>query len=183
MSVFLGWMPGEDAKPTFAALRQQVAPALPADAPRHDWRTPGQWHMTLFHLGEAITDDARERLSAHVAAHAATTTCLETRIDGVQYWPDANVLVAKLAGTPALMTLFEYLEVAASSLGFPREKRKPNPHVTLAYLPRGSAMPRIPVEIENGATVAIERIDLLQTVRDGYRSLAGWPLRTAGIGA
>ena len=42
MSVFLGWMPDAATQAALAGLREQVAAALPAGAPRHDWRTPAQ---------------------------------------------------------------------------------------------------------------------------------------------
>ena len=54
MSVFLGWMPDAATQAVLAELQERIGGALPADAPRHDWRKPAQWHMTLRYLGEAI---------------------------------------------------------------------------------------------------------------------------------
>ena len=62
MSVFLGWMPDAATQAALADLQQDVRAALPADAPRHDWRTPAQWHMTLRYLGESIDDAQRMRI-------------------------------------------------------------------------------------------------------------------------
>ena len=54
MSVFLGWMPDAATQAALANLQQRIRAALPANAPRHDWRRPAQWHMTLRYLGESI---------------------------------------------------------------------------------------------------------------------------------
>ena len=59
MSVFLGWMPDAATQAALANLQQRIRAALPANAPRHDWRRPAQWHMTLRYLGESI--DALQR--------------------------------------------------------------------------------------------------------------------------
>lgn len=56
MSVFLGWMPDAAAQAALATLQQGIRATLPADAPRHDWRKPAQWHMTLRHLGDSLID-------------------------------------------------------------------------------------------------------------------------------
>ena len=53
MGVFLGWMPDAAAQAALANLRDRLRAALPADAPRHDWRLPAQWHATLRYLGDS----------------------------------------------------------------------------------------------------------------------------------
>lgn len=178
MSVFLGWMPDEGQAQAFADLRHALASALPADAPRHAWRTPRQWHVTLFHLGEDLAAETLPALAPAMAA-MADRPCIATRFDGAQYWPGAQVLVAKLAQTDALMALFRDIAQAATGLGFLADKRKPNPHATLAYLPRGSRPPVLPdASLQATQPLRIDRIQLLQTIPGAYETLDAWPLRT-----
>ena len=47
MRVFLGWMPDAAVQAALADMQHRIREALPADAPRHDWRMPAQRHMTL----------------------------------------------------------------------------------------------------------------------------------------
>lgn len=178
MSVFLGWAPDTVQAQAFAGLRDNISSALPADAPRHDWRTPRQWHVTLFYLGERIEMASLPALSDAMQVRAGVPP-VDTRFEGAQYWPGARVLVAKLAQTDALMALFRDIAQAATGLGFLADKRKPNPHATLAYLPRGSRPPVLPdASLQATQPLRIDRIQLLRTVPGGYETLAAWPLGT-----
>ena len=109
MSVFLGWMPDAAAKAALVDLQQRIRAALPADAPRHDWRTPAQWHMTLRYLGEAIDDAQRARVEAAMEAFAVQTPAADASLVGAQYWPHARVLVAKIEASDALKLLLKQM--------------------------------------------------------------------------
>ena len=178
MGVFLGWMPDAAAQAALGDLRDRLRAALPADAPRHDWRMPAQWHATLRYLGESLQPAQRERLEAAMPALAAAPA-VAAGLAGAQYWLHARVLVARIQATDALKTLLAGLEAGMQACGFARERAQ-TPHVTLAYLPRGAQPPALPADA--GATAAlplrIDRIDLLQTAPGGYRTLASWPLQT-----
>ena len=175
MSVFLGWMPGAATQVALATLQHRIRAALPADAPRHDWRTLAQWHMTLRYLGERIDDAQRARIEAAMADLATNMSMADATIIGAQYWPHARVLVAKIDASDALKALLKQLETTAQSCGFAKERTQ-TAHVTLAYLPRGAQPPALP-DIAFAATpLHIERIALLQTTPGGYMSLASWPI-------
>ena len=174
MSVFLGWMPDAATQAALADLRLRAEAALPAGAPRHDWRKPAQWHMTLRYLGEHLDDPQRARIEAAMARRAARLAPVEATTAGPQYWPHARVLVARIEASPALKELLKQLEADAQASGFAKERAQ-TPHLTLAYLPRGAAPPVLG-GIDAGLPLRLGRIDLLQTVPGGYRTLAAWPL-------
>lgn len=181
MSVFLGWLPDDDATlDALARLRSRVSAALPADAPRHAWRGPRQWHMTLKYLGEDLPSPLQVSLERTMARLAADTAAVASRIDGAAYWPNARVLVARIAMTGPLAALFQHIDEDATALGIARETRKPSAHVTLAYLLRGSTPPRVDAApLACTQPLLIERIHLLRTAHGGYDTLAQWPLARA----
>ena len=174
MSVFLGWMPDAATQAALATLQQRIRAALPADAPRHDWRTPAQWHMTLRYLGESIDVVQRRRIDAAMETFVSGMASADAVLAGAQYWPHARVLVAKIDASDALKSLLKQLEAAMQGCGFVKE-RVQTAHVTLAYLPRGAQPPKLPDMATAAAPLHVDRISLLQTVPDGYMSLAAWP--------
>lgn len=177
MSVFLGWMPGEDALPAFAALQQAISSRLPADAPRHAWRNPRQWHMTVHHLGECLDPGIQARIDAAVVPALADTQPITCRFDGIQYWPHASVLVARIEASDALLDLFRRAAGAMHGLGFSADTRKPRPHATLAYLPRGAQAPAACAQPSEALqTVVVDRLQLLRTAQGRYDVLASWSL-------
>ena len=177
MSVFLGWMPGAATQAALADLQHRIRAALPTDAPRHDWRTPAQWHMTLRYLGESIDHAQRARIDASMADLAATTHAPDASIVGAQYWPHARVLVARIDAADALKALLKRLEAEAQACGFARERAQ-TAHITLAYLPRGVQPPALPDTGTVATPLRIDRFHLLQTVPGGYMSLQSWPLQS-----
>lgn len=174
MSVFLGWLPDAATQAALADLRLRVEAALPAGAPRHDWRRPAQWHMTLRYLGERIDEAQRTRIESAMTGFAAANGAADATIAGAQYWPHARVLVAKIDASPALKVLLKQLEAEAQASGFAKERAQ-TAHVTLAYLPRGAPPPVI-AGIDANVRLRIDKIDLLRTVPGSYDTLASWPL-------
>lgn len=175
MSVFLGWMPDAASRAALADLQRRIAGALPADAPRHDWRKPAQWHMTLRYLGNAIDDVQRKHIEAAASSIAAGTASAGATLAGAQYWPQARVLVAKIDPSPELQALLRQLEAAAQACGFARERAQ-TAHVTLAYLPHRVAPPPPPEPSLPATPLRVDRIHLLRTVPGGYMSLSSWPI-------
>lgn len=180
MSLFLGWMPDPEAQAALATLQQRIRAALPPDAPRHDWRKPAQWHMTLRYLGETIDATQRDQLEAAMVRFAAGSDPAAATLVGAQYWPHARVLVARILASESLTSLFKRLESAMRDCGFAKERTQ-TAHVTLAYLPRHAPMPA-PLDLGEAIHVPlrIERIDLLRTVPGAYESLASWQLPSSG---
>ena len=177
MSVFLGWMPDAAAKAALVDLQQRIRAALPANAPRHDWRRPAQWHMTLRYLGESIDEAQRARMDAAMQALASQTPSIAASLAGAQYWPHARVLVARIDAADALKALLKRLEAEAQACGFARERAQ-TAHITLAYLPRGVQPPALPDTGTVATPLRIDRFHLLQTVPGGYMSLQSWPLQS-----
>ena len=177
MSVFLGWMPDAATQAALATLQQRIRAALPADAPRHDWRRPAQWHMTLRYLGESIAEAQRARMDAAMQALASQTPSIAASLAGAQYWPHARVLVARIDAADALKALLKRLEAEAQACGFARERAQ-TAHITLAYRPRGVQPPALPDTGTVATPLRIDRFHLLQTVPGGYMSLQSWPLQS-----
>ena len=177
MSTFLGWMPDAATQAALANLQQRIRAALPANAPRHDWRRPAQWHMTLRYLGESIDEAQRARMDAAMQALASQTPSIAASLAGAQYWPHARVLVARIDAADALKALLKRLEAEAQACGFARERAQ-TAHITLAYLPRGVQPPALPDTGTVATPLRIDRFHLLQTVPGGYMSLQSWPLQS-----
>ena len=182
MSVFLGWMPDAATQAALADLQHRICVALPADAPRHDWRSPAQWHMTLRYLGESVDHAQRARIDALMADLAATTHAPDATIVGAQYWPHAKVLVAKIEASDALKTLLKQLEATMQDCGLAKERAQ-TAHLTLAYLPRGAQQPALPDTGFLASPLQIDRVHLLRTVPGAYISLASWPLASTATDA
>lgn len=181
MSVFLGWMPDAVTQATLGDLQYGIRAALPADAPRHDWRNPAQWHMTLRYLGESIDDAQRARIDAAMIELAATTHAPDACILGAQYWPHAKVLVAKIEASAALKQLLKSLEATMQGCGLAKERAQ-TAHVTLAYLAHRDA-PAQPTPLATPVPMRIDRVQLLRTVPGAYMSLASWPLASTATDA
>ncbi len=181
MSTFLGWMPDAAAQAALADLQHRIRAALPADAPRHDWRVPAQWHMTLRHLGDALDDGQRARIDAALARLASRMPAVEGVLAGAQYWPHARVLVAKIDASDPLEALLRQLETAVQDCGFTKDRAQ-TAHITLAYLPNRDA-PSQPALAWDPVPLRIDRVHLLHTVPGAYRSLASWPLAGGSQGA
>lgn len=175
-------MPDAAAQAALAELQESVRAALPADAARHDWRTPAQWHMTLRYLGESIHDSQRKRIDAAMQALASQATAVDASLVGAQYWPHAKVLVAKIEASDALKALLKQIETSMQGCGFAKERTQ-TAHVTLAYLPRDAQPPALTGMAFPTTPLRIDRIHLLRTVPGAYMSLASWPLASASTGA
>jgi len=134
-------MPDAAAQAALADLQHRIRAALPADAPRHDWRVPAQWHMTLRHLGDSLDDAQRSRIDAAMAQLAARTPAADGILAGAQYWPHARVLVAKIDASDALKALLRQLETTVQDCGFAKDRAQ-TAHITLAYLANRDAPPQ-----------------------------------------
>ena len=173
-------MPDAAAQAALADLQHRIRAALPADAPRHDWRVRAQWHMTLRHLGDSLDDAQRMRIDAAMAQLTSRTPAADGALAGAQYWPHARVLVAKINASDALKALLRQLEATMQDCGFPKDRAQ-TAHITLAYLANRDAPPQ-PALAWDPVPLHVDRVHLLQTVPGAYRSLASWPLAGASQG-
>ena len=186
MSVFLAWVPDEDARRTIAEVLDVAKAALAKGDARHRWRRPDQWHMTLRHLGDQVAPSLRARIDAHMADIARAVPRHQADADGLDAWRGANVLVLRTTLPPPLSALFDQVEVAMRACGFRAEGKSKRPHVTLAYLdpqawPEAAGLPGLPSALP---PFAIDRVRLLENPGTGrYRTLAEWPLDGNGRAA
>lgn len=186
MSVFLAWVPDEDARGAIAGILDVAKGALADDGARHRWRRPDQWHMTLRHLGDHLAPGLQPRIDAHIADIARAVPPHHADPDGLDAWRGANVLVLRTTLPPPLADLFERIEAAMRACGFRAEGKSKRPHVTLAYLdsrawPDAGALPRLPSALP---PFAIDRVRLLENPGTGrYRTLAEWTLAGDGRAA
>lgn len=183
MSVFLAWLPDEDARRTIADILDVAKAALATGGARHRWRRPDQWHMTLRHLGDQVAPSMRARIDAHMADIVRAVPPHQAGADGLDAWRGANVLVLRTALPPPLAELFEGIEAAMRACGFRAEAKSKQPHVTLAYLdshawPDAAALPGLSAA---PPPFRVDRVCLLENPGTGrYRTLAEWPLSGNG---
>lgn len=186
MSVFLAWVPDEDARRSIADVLDAARTALATGDARHRWRRPDQWHMTLRHLGDQVAPSMRERIDARMGDIVRAVPPHHADLEVLDAWRGANVLVLRTALPPPLGGLFDAVEAAMRACGFSAEGKSERPHVTLAYLdskawPSATALPGLPGELP---AFAIDRVSLLENPGTGrYRTLAEWPLAGDGRAA
>jgi 2'-5' RNA ligase len=101
------------------------------------WVRAENLHVTLKFLGEVAESklDAVRRALGEI--HSKQALMLEFR--GLRFFPNEKhprVLWASMEASPNLRTLAADIEGAMEELGFPREKKKFSPHLTLARLER-----------------------------------------------
>lgn len=185
MSVFLAWMPDEDAQRDIASVRDAAMAALGPDASRHRWRRPDHWHITLRYLGDTIDAALQARIATGIDAVARAAAPHDVAADRLDAWPRANVLVLRTTLPPALADLIGRIEAAVRGRGFRADPKAKHPHVTLAYLdprawPVAGTLPPLPP----GRSFAVDRIRLLRSTGTGrYQTLHEWPLTGDGRSA
>jgi 2'-5' RNA ligase len=108
---------------------------------------PGNLHITLKFLGETLRlEEVRTALREAAAGFSPATLPFE----GVGYFPHARkprVLILRYRRDPALAALFAAVEERLVPLGFPKERRSFEVHLTLARLRH----PWLPAETERVA--------------------------------
>ena len=93
------------------------------------WSSPETWHVTLQFLGQTGDEQQAcvlEKLSADRAAQ------VPVRIQGLGFFERAGVFWARVALTPELLALQQFVTAATRNCGFAPEARAWNPHITLA---------------------------------------------------
>ena len=103
---------------------------------------PGNLHITLAFLGPLTEVD----LAAAVRVPPIPSREFTIELDKLGYWPRSRVLWLGASQTPAeLVQLERDLWDALVSVGFQRERRPYNPHVTLARKAKSAEMALNPV--------------------------------------
>jgi 2'-5' RNA ligase len=113
------------------------------------WTRPEGIHLTLKFLGEISTQQVYQVTEALAGLGAFEPFRVEVR--GFGFFPDARrprVFWAGVAAPSALGALAARVEAAMENLGFPREQRDYNPHLTLARFKMPRPQPELAAEVE-----------------------------------
>lgn len=96
-----------------------------------NWVRRPAFHMTLHFLGDGISNDRLDDIRAALAT--VTIPAFEMRLRGVGQF-QGRVLWAGVDAPPTLATLHTAAGDALRTVGFPPDKRRFDPHITLARL-------------------------------------------------
>jgi RNA 2',3'-cyclic 3'-phosphodiesterase len=138
MRVFLGIDLDSGLRDKIAAFLDGVS----GFAPDARWVRPESLHITLKFIGEQPPEQVekiRERLRTVISPP------FEIRCAGTGFFPTTKaprVFWIGVDAGPALATLAQATDKAASELGIPAEERAFSPHMTLARSPGGSGSPK-----------------------------------------
>ena len=118
-------------------------------------------HLTLRFLGDVDQDDIPQVIAA-IRAAASRSHPFDLNLSDVGGFPNAGsarVLWAGVAGdTTSLSELRECVEDELSGVGFRRDRRRFNPHITLARLRDGVKNPDRRRVVETASTVGHNRV-------------------------
>lgn len=115
-----------------AALRREQT-AFRAICPDGRWTRPEGIHLTLKFLGEISDDQVKQVTEGLKSLAQFEEFSAETK--GFGFFPDSRrprVFWAGIQAPPALSELVDRVEASLEKLGFAREERPYNPHLTLA---------------------------------------------------
>jgi 2'-5' RNA ligase len=140
---------GLPATPAIQALWADRLARLRRSGPPASWVAPDNLHITLKFLGETGPHRLDE---VRAALRSAAASCVPVTLpfEGVGFFPHERkprVLILRYRRDPAVVTLFDAVEEGLQPLGFPRERRRFEVHLTLARLRR----PWPPAEAEKTA--------------------------------
>jgi 2'-5' RNA ligase len=118
------------------ALPEIVADALgqlQSGLPGARWRPEDNLHLTLHFIGEV---DRHGLFDIHSALSGIEAPGFDMRLSGCGFFgkDKPRTLWVGVEPAPALVHLQTKIGTALGRVGFPTEKRKFTPHVTLAYL-------------------------------------------------
>jgi 2'-5' RNA ligase len=162
--------------------RQALAAATARAVSQVDGRAvpPANLHVTLAFLGAVPADRLPELvLAGGQGGHRA----FEFDFDRLEYWPKPKVVVAMASAAPAAgVELVEQLWQRLEPLGFPREQRPWQPHMTLVRKirrppPDGLRFDPLPAgSVRDPTPWGLALVESV-THPDGarYRPLAEWP--------
>jgi 2'-5' RNA ligase len=177
MSVFVAWMPDDEARAALADLQRSVRDCLGVHVARLRWRPRDRLHMTVRYLGDGPTLAAEvlRALPALLAPVCRDAAPCSVPLERIEVWPQA--LVARACAEPTLLALFAAVEAAVRASGGLPETRDPSPHVTLAYAGRSRPLPVPAMPRAGFPTLRVDALHLVESGRFGYRTIACWPLQ------
>lgn len=129
MRLFIALNPNEDER---ERIYQATAPLRAAGLPVN-WIPPAALHLTLKFLGEVDAERLPE-ITRAAATAAARAKPIELHIGGLGAFPsfrNPRILWLGVEATPQLRMLKQDIEWEFAPIGFPREIRAFQPHITL----------------------------------------------------
>jgi RNA 2',3'-cyclic 3'-phosphodiesterase len=176
-ALFPAWRPGADGRAALALLAERLQAARPADAPRLQVRRADQWHATLCFIGHEVGHLATPALLAAFAGLAARIPPHRWTVGRLAYWRQSGAVVALPAPCPALQALCDATRDAIRRCGIAPAQATTQPHVTLAYLPKGLDVPPW-LDAVDCAVDSLEVVDFELLFNPGgrYETLGRWPL-------
>ncbi len=177
LRVFFALWPGN-------AFRSALAAAAAATLDGVDGRpiAPGNLHVTLAFIG-MVPGTALAHL-IEVGGNGPWPA-VEVSFERLEYWAKPKVVVAMPVSVPAAgREIVERLWQSLESLGFEREMRPWQPHLTLARRVRRPPPENLRLgPVESTGDAPVWRLALVESAAhpDGarYRPLADWPLETS----
>lgn len=154
-----------------ARIHQAFAPLREADLPIR-WVPPAALHLTLKFLGECRPTQVPE-IETALGLVAARVQPFELNLGGLGAFPSLrNPRVVWLAAeaSPSLRILKQDLEWEFSPLGFPREIRAFQPHITLGRTRNNARagdfrkLDELLRPLDFRATIPITSVDLMQSL-------------------
>lgn len=130
MRLFIAFDLPEKTKDELSALQRQ----LMYISPRASFVPRANFHCTLKFLDEC-EEDAIDSIADAMEIASRGVNAFEMELDRFGSFASGSkhtAIVTMLGDTQSLEKLYSNLELALKPLGFPREKRKLKPHITLA---------------------------------------------------
>lgn len=127
---------GLPAPPTVQILWADRVARLKRSGPRASWVAPDNLHITMKFLGETGPHRLDEVRAALRDAAAPFEPCI-LPFEGVGFFPHERkprVLILRYRRDPGVVKLFDAVEERLEPLGFPKERRSFEVHLTLARL-------------------------------------------------
>jgi 2'-5' RNA ligase len=128
----------------------------------HDarWTRPEGIHLTLKFLGEVAEE--RVKTVSDALASLGEFEKFPVEVRGFGFFPSdrrPRVFWAGVASPPALGQLASRVEAAMEKLGFPREQRDFNPHLTLARFKEPRPQPELAARVEEQKELSLGRFE------------------------
>lgn len=183
-ALFPAWRPDAAGRAALATLSQRLQEARPSDAPSLQLRRADQWHATLCFIGHDVGHLATPTLLEAFATAATRIPSHGFTIERLAYWHQSGAVVALPHASPELQALCDATRDAIRRCGIRPEQTTSQPHVTLAYLPRGlEAQPWLDTVACDVGTLQVDAFELLFNPGGRYEVLGTWPLTGAALPA
>jgi len=141
--------------------RQQVA--FRVFSPDARWTRPEGIHLTLKFLGE-ISDPQVNQVTEALTPLAGFAK-FNVQVKGFGFFPDARrprVIWAGVQAPPDLSQLAARVEDAMGTVGFAREQRAYNPHLTLARFNTPRPQPRLQEAVAQQADLSLGQFEVTE---------------------